>query len=236
SHGPEQQSHKVHPRIRRPEADSHLIDDEAGLQCVFNHSMGYIVGKVLKGHICGVQVPWKQSFQTPDSSLMTKDAWLRVVGELKFLGWTKIGSGMRMSMMMNPRYAICLSSPSSYYMKDLNCMYGFMSNYCGTIFLRREFIEDRRLIDYSPIARADTSYDGPGRSPGYTSCINQAMFPCRCGSSTDARACLQYNTKARMGCGNEISAFNFSKQLSLIFHLYALFTSLSSQVFFVSYS
>ncbi|KAJ5124341.1 uncharacterized protein N7515_008166 [Penicillium bovifimosum] len=48
AHGPEQQSHKVHPRTRRPEADSHLIGDETGLQGVFNRSMGYIVGTVLK--------------------------------------------------------------------------------------------------------------------------------------------------------------------------------------------
>ncbi|KAJ5273130.1 hypothetical protein N7478_008255 [Penicillium angulare] len=47
----EKWSQKVIKCIRRlesPEAKSHLIGDETGLQSAFNHSVGFMVGKVLK--------------------------------------------------------------------------------------------------------------------------------------------------------------------------------------------
>lgn len=37
-------------------------------------------------------------------------------------------------------------------------MYGFLSNYEETIFLRQEFIEGRWIVDYSPVIWGSTSY------------------------------------------------------------------------------
>lgn len=92
-------------------------------------------------------------------------------------------------------------------MKDLNCKCCFKSNYRETIFLRREFIEGRWIVEYSLVIQVSTSYVKVdlGGFLGYTNYVIKAMFPCCCSSSIRAWTRLQYNTKVRMGCANQMT-------------------------------
>ncbi|KAJ5273886.1 hypothetical protein N7478_009011 [Penicillium angulare] len=147
-------------RLGNPEAESQVIGDETGLQGVFSHSVGFMVGKILKAQSIDLEFAdfkclGNHYANTPDSILMTKNVELKVVGELK-VPWVyehEMCEAYEEESML--RYL--LAQPIKY-MKDLNCMYGFMSNYCETIFLRQEFIAGRWIIDYSPVVRASTSY------------------------------------------------------------------------------
>lgn len=143
-----------------PEAESHLIGDETGIQCIFNHSVGFIVGKILKLESIDLQFAdfkclGKRYANTPDSILMTKNAQLKIVGELK-VPWV-VEHDMSAAYEDETLLRHLLAQPIEY-MKDLGCKYGFMSNYSETIFLRQELVEDRWVIDYSPVIRASTSY------------------------------------------------------------------------------
>ncbi|KAJ5781628.1 uncharacterized protein N7518_010111 [Penicillium psychrosexuale] len=143
-----------------PEAESQLIGDETGLQGVFNHSVGFMVGKILKAQSIDLEFAdfkclGSHYANTPDSILMTKNAQLKVVGELK-VPWV---NEHKMSQAYEEESMLChlLAQPIKY-MKDMNCMYGFMSNYRETIFLRQVLIAGKWVVDYSPVILASTSY------------------------------------------------------------------------------
>ncbi|OQD60011.1 hypothetical protein PENPOL_c033G07087 [Penicillium polonicum] len=75
-------------RLGDPEVESNLIGDETGLQGVFNHSVGFIVGKILKAQSIGLEFAdfkclGNPDANTPDSIMMTTNGQLKVVGELK---------------------------------------------------------------------------------------------------------------------------------------------------------
>lgn len=151
---------KYTPRLDGPEAESHLIGDETGLQGVFNHSVGFMVGKILRAQSIDLQFADFKCLgdpypKTPDSILMTSIAHLKVIGELK-VPWV---SAHQMSEAYEEETMLrhLLARPIKY-MKDLDCMYGFMSNYCETIFLRQVFIGSRWAVEYSPVIQASTSY------------------------------------------------------------------------------
>lgn len=146
--------------LANPEAESHLIGDETGLQGLFNHLVGFMVGKVLKAEsidleFAGFKCLGEPYANTPDSILMTKNAQLKVIGELK-VPWVKQHK-MSKAYENQDLLRYLLAQPIKY-MKDLKCKYGFMSNYSETIFLRQEFVEGKWVIDYSPVIRASTSY------------------------------------------------------------------------------
>ncbi|KAJ5968738.1 hypothetical protein N7501_004986 [Penicillium viridicatum] len=142
------------------EAESHLIGDETGLQGLFNHSVGFIVGKILEAQSINLQFadfkclghPYSN---TPDSILMTSSAQLRIVGELK-VPWVPAHE-MSEAYTDETMLRYLLAQPIQY-MKDLNCMYGFMSNYRETIFLRQVFTGGRWVVEYSPVIQSSTSY------------------------------------------------------------------------------
>ncbi|KAI2788343.1 hypothetical protein POX_e06357 [Penicillium oxalicum] len=146
-----------------PEAESHLIVDEAGLQGLFNHSIGYLVGKILEVQSIDLQFAdfrclGSQYAKTPDSILMTTNTAtpeLKMLGELK-VWW--IEEHDLVEAYGNESALRRLLAQPIQYMKDLNCMYGFMSNYQQTIFLRQQFICGKWVVDYSPVILASTSY------------------------------------------------------------------------------
>lgn len=75
-------------RLGDPEAESNLIGDETGLQGVFNHSVGFIVGKILKAQSIGLEFADFKCLgnpyaNTPDSIMVTTNGQLKVIGELK---------------------------------------------------------------------------------------------------------------------------------------------------------
>ncbi|KAJ5919737.1 hypothetical protein N7454_009572 [Penicillium verhagenii] len=119
-----------------------------------------MVGKILKAQSIDLEFADFKCLgnpyaNTPDSILMTKNAQLKVVGELK-VPWVyehEMSEAYEEETMLRH----LLAQPIKY-MKDLNCMYGFMSNYCETIFLRQEFIAGRWVVDYSRVVQASTSY------------------------------------------------------------------------------
>jgi hypothetical protein len=143
-----------------PEAESQLIGDETGLQGVFNHSVGFMVGKILNAQSIDLEFADFKCLgnpyaNTPDSILMTKNAQLKVVEELK-VPWMyehEMSEAYEEEIMLRH----LLAQPIKY-MNDLNCTYGFMSNYSETIFLRQQFIEGKWVVDYSPVIQASTSY------------------------------------------------------------------------------
>lgn len=143
-----------------PEAESQLIGDETGVQGVFNHSVGYYVGKMLQAQSIDLQFADFKCLglayaNTPDSTLMTGNTQLRIVGELK-VPWIE---EHKMSTVYYAEDALrhLLAQPLKY-MKDLKCMYGFMSNYDETIFLTQQFIQGKWAVDYSPVIHSSISY------------------------------------------------------------------------------
>jgi hypothetical protein len=147
-----------------PEAESQLIGDETGLQGLFNHSVGFIVGKILEAQSIHLKFSDFKCLgnpyaKTPDSVMITTNATtpeLNVVGELK-VRWVDAHS---LKGAYEDEYVLrrLLAQPIKY-MKDLNCMYGFMSNYDETIFLRQQKLSQGWVIDYSPVIYASTSYE-----------------------------------------------------------------------------
>ncbi|CAI7652715.1 unnamed protein product [Penicillium crustosum] len=130
---------KYTPRLDGPEAESHLIGDETGLQGVFNHSVGFMVGKILRAQSIDLQFADFKCLgdpypKTPDSILMTSIAHLKVIGELK-VPWV---SAHQMSEAYEEETMLrhLLAQPIKY-MKDLDCIWA---------------------VEYSPVIQASTSY------------------------------------------------------------------------------
>jgi hypothetical protein len=151
---------KYAPGLADPEAESHLIGDETGIQGVFNHSVGFMVGKVLQAQSIDIRFAdfkclGNNYTNTPDSILMTTNAELKAVGELK-VPW--VYEHKMSEVYHEPTMLRHLLAQPIRYMRDLNCMYGFLTTYSETIFLRQEFIEDKWVVDYSPVIQASTSY------------------------------------------------------------------------------
>ncbi|KNG80843.1 hypothetical protein ANOM_010421 [Aspergillus nomiae NRRL 13137] len=71
---------------------------------------------------------------------------LKVVGELKTPWVYEYEARKAYEEEAMPRH---LHAQPIKYMRDLNCMYGFMSDYCRTIFLGQEFLTGRWVVDYS---------------------------------------------------------------------------------------
>lgn len=66
------------------------------------------------------------------------------------------------------------------YMQMLGCVYGFLSKYKETAFLR-QLINSQGLwrVECSPVARSSTTYDRRARNPHVVS-IRQCFFPVGC--------------------------------------------------------
>jgi hypothetical protein len=56
-------------------------------------------------------------------------------------------------------------------------MYGFLSNYDETIFLKQSFINGSWVVDYSPVIRAPTSFVKPKPSDLLTSSMVSIQEP-----------------------------------------------------------
>jgi hypothetical protein len=123
--------------------------------------VGFIVGKILEAlsidlEFADFKCLGRSYANTPDSILMTKNAQLKVVGEIKVFCVDEHD----MTEAYNDETCIrhLLAQPIRY-MKELHCMYGFLTNYHETIFLRQQFIQGRWVVDYSPVILESTSYD-----------------------------------------------------------------------------
>lgn len=98
---------------------------------------------------------------------------LKVVGELKVPWITEHHIQPRLTRDRLLRKI--LAQPIKY-MQDLGCMYGFLSTYEETIFLR-QVIDNNGVwrIEYSPVILSSTTYDRPETQPPIVS-VKQCFF------------------------------------------------------------
>lgn len=82
---------------------------------------------------------------------------LKLVGELK-TPW--VGEHQIKRRIANDRLLREILAQPIMYMKDLGCMYGFLTTYDETIFLR-QVVDNNGVwrIEYSPVILSSTTYD-----------------------------------------------------------------------------
>ncbi|OKO95184.1 hypothetical protein PENSUB_11263 [Penicillium subrubescens] len=90
----------------------------------------------------------------PDVILKNSNNELKVIGELK-VPW--IEQHKLADVDDEDELRQLLAQPINY-MQSLNCMYGFLSTYDETIFLRQELINGVWEVSYSPVIQGSTRY------------------------------------------------------------------------------
>lgn len=150
-------------KTRDPYAQGNVeIGDEHGLLGRFHKHFGDVLNSVFTSHSTGIRFADFKCVQstfsgTPDVILKDDNHHVKVAGELK-VPWIA-------DHWLEDKYndvdqlRIILAQPIKY-MQRLGCVYGFMSNYEETIFLR-QLVDSQGAwrIEYSPVVRSSDTYD-----------------------------------------------------------------------------
>jgi hypothetical protein len=137
-----------------------VVGDEHGVQARFSQSFGTVLSHIFGAQ--GIDLVFgdfkclgNPYTGTPDVILMDNTSALKVVGELK-VPWIS-------KHILHTRYhdqdelRMVLAQPINY-MQDLDCMYGFLSTYAETMFIRQRMINGTWTVEYSPVIHGSTSY------------------------------------------------------------------------------
>lgn len=158
------------------------VGDEHGLQGRFHKYFGDVMNSIFKSQSKGILFADFKCVQstlsgTPDVILKDHNHVLRVVGELKVPWVQEHHIAARLDNEVDLRKI--LAQPI-YYMQRLGCMYGFLSNYTETIFLR-QVIDNQGVwrIEYSPVIESSTTYDRGATNPPIVS-TRQCFFYVGC--------------------------------------------------------
>ncbi|KAF7128471.1 hypothetical protein CNMCM5793_003201 [Aspergillus hiratsukae] len=154
---------KYTQQARDLEAETVLVPDEHGVQGRFQQSVGQVVGKILdaqgiNAHFADFKCIGGAYHNTPDAILMNGNA-LEAIGELK-VPWVDKHVIADAYDDEDRALRVLLAQPIQY-MQDLNCMYGFLTNYDETIFIKQSLINGAWVVDYSPVIRASTTFVKP---------------------------------------------------------------------------
>jgi hypothetical protein len=147
-----------------------FVGDEARVYARFQQAAGQVLGAVFEAQAINIALGNFKSTgiaysKTPDVVMLSlpdlqndNAQQLRVVGEVK-VPW-----------LVQHQHDLCaenstllrevLGQPISY-MLDLDCMYGFITNYCQTIFLRQIQVGSTWRIEYSPLIDSSVRYAPP---------------------------------------------------------------------------
>lgn len=114
---------------------------------------------------------------TPDVILKDDNHVLKVVGELK-VPWVR-EHFLDDKLDDDDELRNILAQPIKY-MQKLGCVYGFLSNYKETIFLR-QLVNNQGIwrVEYSPVVQSSTTYDRRATNPPVVS-IRQCFFHVGC--------------------------------------------------------
>jgi len=120
------------------------VGDEHRVQGRFQQSLGTVLGHIFKAqsidlHFANFKCLGSSYSGIHDVILKNNTNELKVIGELKvpWVAQRRIGDFYSETQLRSLR--TLLAQPIDY-MQDLNCMYGFLSTYNETIFLRQEKI------------------------------------------------------------------------------------------------
>lgn len=146
------------------------VGDEHGVQGRFQQSIGTVLGHVFRAQsidltFADFKTLGSSYYGTPDVIIKSSNNELKVVGELK-APWIE-DHRLRDFGPKDADLRRLLAQPILY-MRDLQCMYGFLSTYEQTIFLRQELVSGRWEVEYSPVMRGSADYvpSDPGDTSG----------------------------------------------------------------------
>ncbi|KAJ5247710.1 hypothetical protein N7468_002693 [Penicillium chermesinum] len=144
------------------------IGDEYGVQGRFQQWIGSVMGHVFQAqaidlHFADFKCLGHRYSGTPDTILQTSQTELKIVGELKVPWIRKHRLSGLAAQSLQFRH---LLSDSINYMYDLDCMYGFLSTYDETIFLKQELVQGTWRIYYSPVIQGSARYVPANQNAG----------------------------------------------------------------------
>jgi hypothetical protein len=165
-----------------------FVGDEAGVYARFQQAAGQVLGAVFEAQAIDIALGDFKSTglaynKTPDVVMLSlpdpqnnNAQQLRVVGEVKvpWLSEHRLDACARDSRLLRK----VLAQPISY-MLDLGCMYGFITNYRQTIFLRQIQVGSTWRIEHSPVITSSVRYAPPdpaNQSIGPVLTFNQCLL------------------------------------------------------------
>ncbi|GAB1208341.1 hypothetical protein APSETT445_007089 [Aspergillus pseudonomiae] len=158
------------------------IGDEHGMQGRFHKYFGDVLNAIFESQSKGIRFADFKTVQAtysgiPDVILKDRNHQLKVVGELK-VPWV---SDHNIDGKLDEDWELrrILAQPIMY-MQRLRCVYGFLSNYDETIFLR-QVVDNQGAwrIEYSPVIPASATYNLDELKPPVAS-TRQCLFYLGC--------------------------------------------------------
>ncbi|PLN75410.1 hypothetical protein BDW42DRAFT_199495 [Aspergillus taichungensis] len=172
------------------------VGDEHGVQGRFHKYFGDVLNTIFTSQskrIRFANFKCEQSTSTgkPDVILKDDSHVLKVVGELK-VPWVREHFLADKLDDVDELRSI-LAQPINY-MQMLDCVYGFLSNYEETIFMR-QLVDSQGnwRVEYSPVVQRSTAYDRSATNPPVVS-ARQCFFYIGCDALNQGRA---HNTTPR---------------------------------------
>jgi hypothetical protein len=170
-------------RTRDPYTHGNIVvGDEHGVQGRFHKYFGDILNAIFKSQSKSIRFADFRCVQStysgiPDVILKDNNHHLKVVGELK-VPWVPDHT-IDDKIDFDRDLRKILAQPIMY-MQNLGCVYGFLSNYKETIFLR-QLVDNQGLwrIEYSPVILASTTYNR-GESNFPVVSVRQCFFYVGC--------------------------------------------------------
>ena len=169
-----------------------VVGDEHGVQGRFHKYFGDTMNAVFNSQLMGMRLADFKCIQStysgiPDVILMDESHELKDVGELK-VPWIRDHNIVKYYYQRDSLRKV-LAQPIQY-MQALGCVYGFLSNYDQTIFLR-QLVDSQGVwrIKYSPVIRASTAYKSSDVNPVVS--VKQCLFYVACDAMNQS---LVHNT------------------------------------------
>ncbi|KAJ5592206.1 hypothetical protein N7537_009110 [Penicillium hordei] len=144
-----------------------FVGDEAGVCARFQQAAGQVLGAVFEAQSINIALgdfkcTGLSYSKTPDVVMLSLPdlqngnvQQLRVVGEVK-VPWL-IEHRLDLCAANSTWLREVLAQPISY-MLDLGCVYGFITNYCQTMFLRQIQVGSTWRIEHSPVIESSVRY------------------------------------------------------------------------------
>ena len=161
---------QISTQARNLTDEKFFVGDEPGVHARFQQAAGQVLGAVFEAQSINMALGDFKSTglaynKTPDVVMLSlpdpqnnNAQQLRVVGEVK-VPW-----------LLEHRLDLCATNPTLLrkilaqpiaYMLDIGCMYGLITNYSQTIFLRQIQVGSTWRIEHSPVVKSSVQYAPP---------------------------------------------------------------------------
>ncbi|CAG8903601.1 unnamed protein product [Penicillium egyptiacum] len=158
------------------------VGDEHGVQDRFHKYFGDVLNSIFTSQSKGIRFADFKCVQstfagTPDVILKDDNHVLNVAGELK-VPWVR-KNFLDDKLDDDDELRNIFAQPIMY-MQKLGCVYGLLSNYKETIFLR-QLVNNQGIwrVEYSPVVQSSTTYNRRATNPPVVS-IRQCFFHVGC--------------------------------------------------------